>query len=374
MNLWASSTAAKKLPVAEVLKSPEVLDPNKLTNWFNSSVWALLGLNLLALTLFLGTLLLPQISKILSAWRAYSLEKFERKEKVKAEAAAALQSKKEAAAASAPAASATPAAPAEATPSSSSAAAPAAAKTATPAAKAASTSAPATPAASTAAKPGAPTSGAKTATPLGATSTPTPATAAAPENSAAAADAPAAAEFEPPPPPEMPAPAAEAKPATPEVAPAATVEIPPAQTPAEVAAFTENTEVLEPLATTDVSEKESDEISKMIANAEVAVTAELAKEEQEKEKEKVAEELNKTEAIARPENIEIPPTQTAAPQPAPTAAQPTPAPTLQPLGTATSFDEVLQEVLTAPTDLTEEIPIFDTSSIDQALKEGDPRV
>ena len=47
-----------------VVSSPEVLDLGQIQRWLSGSVWALVGLNIIALLLFLGAISAPQLRKL----------------------------------------------------------------------------------------------------------------------------------------------------------------------------------------------------------------------------------------------------------------------------------------------------------------------
>lgn len=68
------NAAASKL-TTEIQRSPDVLDMSTLERWFQGSIWALLGINLLAFGLFLAALLDPQLRKgwqfLTDAYEAY---------------------------------------------------------------------------------------------------------------------------------------------------------------------------------------------------------------------------------------------------------------------------------------------------------------
>lgn len=80
--------AAEKAATHSVARSPEVLDLDKLNKWLSGSVYGILGLNLLALALFLTALLQPQLkalqadlAKRWAARQALAKEKAEIKKK-----------------------------------------------------------------------------------------------------------------------------------------------------------------------------------------------------------------------------------------------------------------------------------------------------
>ena len=80
---------------AGAVLAPEVLDAHRLQEWLAGSVWALIGLNLIALSLFLTALVAPQINSIkaeikkyLDAFMAWRAAKIQAKLEAQKEAAA----------------------------------------------------------------------------------------------------------------------------------------------------------------------------------------------------------------------------------------------------------------------------------------------
>lgn len=105
--LVAAKTAASPAAQNIVKRAPQVLDPAKLEQWLNISVWSLVGLNILGLIFFLGAYIVPQLKKIMAVFAglvASIREKREAKAKAKLEAETLAKQAKalEAAAAAAP--------------------------------------------------------------------------------------------------------------------------------------------------------------------------------------------------------------------------------------------------------------------------------